>query len=92
LHDSAGGEQEPHEQEPPQVRLPVVPHEAVQGPLAPRTQSNPSSVLPSQSSSRPLQASAGRTQAPHSHDAEHVCVPEMPQGVEHDRSAPAAHE
>jgi hypothetical protein len=59
LQASGGGLQVPHEQLAEQVRLPVVPQKVAQGPVPPAAQGKPSSVSPSQSSSRPLQISAG---------------------------------
>ena len=75
LQDSAGGLQVPHAQELLHVREPVDPHEVVQDPVSPRQHSPFSSQEPSQSSSTPLQVSAGGTQLPQVQELEHVLEP-----------------
>jgi hypothetical protein len=64
LHVSAGGAHVPHAHEALHVREPVEPQVVVQGPELPREQANVSSVAPSQSSSLPLQTSAGGEHVP----------------------------
>jgi hypothetical protein len=81
LHDSLGGVQLPQPQVAPQRRLPVEPQLVVHEPVEPRQQLNPSSHVPSQSSSVPLQVSAGGLHPPHEHAAEHVRDPVVPQDV-----------
>jgi hypothetical protein len=65
LQLSAGGAQLPQVQLALHERVPVVPQPVVQLPIAPRQQVNPSSQVPSQSSSIPLQLSAGGEHVPH---------------------------
>jgi hypothetical protein len=64
LHVSAGGVHEPHMHIALHVRDPVDPHVVVQAPVVPDVHSTVSSTRVSQSSSRPLQPSAGGVQAP----------------------------
>jgi hypothetical protein len=88
LHTSAGGRHAApvgRAQASVQRPAPEVPQSVVHGPEAPRRQSNPSSVSPSQSSSRSLQVSAGGTQAPQPHVAVHVWTPSDPQSAAHGR-------
>jgi hypothetical protein len=79
LHVSLGGAQLPQVQSLRHVRLPVDPQVVVQEPLEPCTQVNPSSATMSQSSSAPLQTSAGGVQLPHEHVELHVREPVVPQ-------------
>jgi hypothetical protein len=81
LHDSAGGPQAPQVQEPEQAWVPIEPHEVEQVPVAPEAHSKPSSAIPSQSSSSPLQVSAGAAQGPQPHAASHPRVPAEPHVV-----------
>jgi hypothetical protein len=82
LHVSEGGVHAFHAHEPEQVRLPVLPQLVVQLPDWPAQHAKVSSQRPSQSSSLPLQVSAGGTQLPHMHEPEQVRVPVVPQVVE----------
>jgi hypothetical protein len=61
-------------QEPEHVRVPE-PQDVEQPPVEPMTHSKPSSVVPSQSSSRALHVSAGPPQGPQVQEAVHVRVP-----------------
>ena len=63
LQVSAGGVQDPQAQADEQTRVPLDPHEFVQEPVLPRQHPRPSSHAPSQSSSIPLQFSAGGVHA-----------------------------
>jgi hypothetical protein len=83
LQLSTGGVQLPQVHAELQVRVPVDPHVLVHEPLVPRAQANPSSGVPSQSSSAPLQSSAGGRHAPQAHEAEQVRLPMVPQVVGH---------
>jgi hypothetical protein len=65
LHCSAGAAQLPHVHELPHVSWPVDAQPVVHDRMAPRTHPKPSSGVPSQSSSTPLQVSAGATHALH---------------------------
>jgi hypothetical protein len=78
LHLSPGGMHEPQAQLAEQVRVPVDPHVVAQFPLDPAGHVNPSSTIASQSSSAPLQVSAGGVQLPHVQLAPHVRVPVEP--------------
>jgi len=89
LHTSAGGMQLPHEHKLEQVLDPVVPQVDVQLPSVPWQQGHPSSHVPSQSSSIPLQVSEGGIHAPHSHDALQVWLPVVPQDVGQFCTSPA---
>jgi len=82
LHVSPGGVQASQLQETLQVRLPTELQEVEQAPDEPAGQAKPSSAVPSQSSSRPLQASAGAAQAPQVQSAAHGRVPVEPHVVE----------
>jgi len=81
LHASAGAAQGPSAQSPSQARVPAVPQGVVQATVAPRTQAKPLSAAPSQSSSRPLQVSAGGRQPVGSPAALQIVVPIVPQEV-----------
>jgi hypothetical protein len=82
LHTSAGGAQAaPHSQLPLHVCVPVEPQVVVQDRVAPAQQVDPSSQTVSQSSSMPLQTSAGGAQMPQAHDKEQTRVPAEPQVV-----------
>jgi len=81
LHVSAGGTQLPQAQEPEQVRVPVLPQVVVQLPDWPAQHAKVSSHRLSQSSSAPLQVSAGGTQLPQAQEPEQVRVPVVPQVV-----------
>ena len=89
LQVSAGGAQAPHAQLPEQVRDPVEPQTVMQLPLAPAQQANPSSHAPLQSSSTPLQVSAGGEHTLQPHAALHVRLPVVPQLVMHEPVDPA---
>ena len=60
--------------------MPQLPHDWDRV-LTPAQQVDPSSQLPSQSSSRPLQVSEGGTQLSHPQEVLHECVPVVPQLV-----------
>jgi hypothetical protein len=81
LQDSPGGLQLPQVQLELQLRVPAVPQPVVQLPTDPRQHANPSSQVPSQSSSLPLQLSAGGAQLPQVQLALHERVPVVPQPV-----------
>jgi hypothetical protein len=66
----------------------VVMHDEVQLRLAPAAQVNPSSGTESQSSSRPLQVSAGGAHAPQVQLAPQVRAPVDPQLVVHEPVVP----
>jgi hypothetical protein len=89
LHDSVGGEQLPHAQLPEQVRVPVEPQVVIHDPVAPAQHAKPSSQVALQSSSIPLQISAGGEQALQPQEPLHVRVPVVPQLVVHDPLVPA---
>ena len=84
LQVSAGGVQLLQEHVSEQVLLPVEPHEVVHAPDEPAQQIKPLSQLPSQSSSLPLQVSAGGVQVPQEHDDEHTLLPVEPHEVVHE--------
>jgi hypothetical protein len=91
---SAGGVQAPHAHDDEQTLVPVVPHEAVQEPVAPRQQGKPSSQAPSQSSSVPLQDSGGGRQAAPDGTwqvAVQSPLPAVPHEVVHGTVFPCAH-
>jgi hypothetical protein len=88
LHSSVVPQQAPQVQSVAQVRFPLTLHALAQVPLVPWTQSKPSSVDPSQSSSRPEQVSDGGAQGPHAQSAPQGCVPEEPQEVMQPRVSP----
>src|SRR5207245_10004189 len=67
------------------------PHEVTHVDVEPAQQANPLSHTLSQSSSRPLQVSAGATQAPSVQAAEHARVPVEPQVVVQADVVPAQH-
>jgi hypothetical protein len=90
LHASAGGAHEPHAHDAVQVREPVEPQLEVHAPLEPAAHVKPSSTSASQSSSSPLQVSAGGLHVPHVHIALQVREPAEPQLVVHAPIAPAA--
>jgi hypothetical protein len=81
LQISGGAMQLPQVHEAVQVLVPVEPQLVVQLPVAPWQQAQPSSHVPSQSSSWPLQLSAGGTQLPQAQVLLHVRVPVEPQLV-----------
>jgi hypothetical protein len=89
LQTSAGGVQLPQAQEPLQVLEPVVPQEVEQASVLPAQQAKPLSQVPSQSSSAPLQASAGGVQVPQAHEALQVLEPMVPQKEVQDSDPPA---
>jgi len=89
LQLSVGGLHVPQAQLALQVRDPVEPQLVVQLPISPWTQVSVSSIDPSQSSSAPLQVSAGALQLPHAHPDEHVLEPVEPQVVVHELVVPA---
>jgi hypothetical protein len=72
-----------------QVFIPGVPQAVVQGVGTPAQQPKPLSQPDTQSSSMPLQVSAGGTQAPGAQPAEQVRVPEEEHEVVHGEVAPA---
>jgi hypothetical protein len=75
----------------PQRRVPAVPQVVVQVAVVPRQHAKPSSHVVSQSSSVPLQTSAGGLHVPHAHDAEQVREPVVPQLAVHEPVDPCAH-
>jgi hypothetical protein len=77
-------------QEPEHVCVPDPPHEVEQPPVEPMTHAKPSSVEPSQSSSRPLHVSTGPPQAPQVQEAVQMRVP-VPQEVEQACVEPTVH-
>ena len=81
LQVSTKGVQEPQAQEELQVREPVVPQEVVQVPVVLRQQAKLSSQAVSQSSSAPLQVSAGGVQEPQAQEELQVREPVVPQEV-----------
>jgi len=83
LHTSLVGVHVPHVQPAWQVRVPGTPS-TVQLPVLPWQHAKPSSHVPSQSSSTPLQVSAGGAQAPHTHVDEQVFVPLDPHELVHE--------
>ena len=91
LHVSDGGLQVFHVHEPEQLRVPVLPQVVVQLPVLPAQHWYPSSHVPSQSSSMPLQVSPGGTQNPQSHEPVHVRLPVLPQVVVQVPDWPAQH-
>src|SRR5688500_8090102 len=90
-HASTGGTHAPSVHVGPQVWVPVEPHAVAQDVVLPRTQAKPSSAVPSQSSSPPLQTSAGGLHIPHAHDPEQVRDPVVPQLVMQLPDIPAQH-
>jgi hypothetical protein len=91
LHTSAGGAHEPHAQLPLHVREPVVPQVVVQLPVRPAQHAKPSSHTVLQSSSTPLQVSAGGEHALYPQLAPHVRDPVVPHVVMHEPLEPAQH-
>jgi hypothetical protein len=91
LHTSAGATHAPCAQAAEQVREPVVPHGVVQAAALPCAQAKPSSMAPSQSSSRPLHTSAGGTHAPSAQSPSQARVPMVPQAVAHATEPPRTH-
>jgi hypothetical protein len=89
LHASVGALQEPQAQLPEQVRVPVEPQVVVHEPVVPAQQANPSSQLALQSSSIPLQISAGGEQALQPQALVQVRLPVVPQLVVQDPLVPA---
>jgi len=81
LHVSVGGTHAPQVHEDEHVCVPTEPQVVVQVPEDPWQHAKPSSHVPSQSSSIPLQVSVGGTQEPHVHQFEHVIVPVVPHVV-----------
>ena len=91
LQLSAGGLQALQAQPLAQVLSPVEPQEVVQLPVAASTQAKPLSLLPSQSSSLPLQLSAGGMQLFQVQAAPQAPAPTVPQLVLQAPLLPAAH-
>jgi hypothetical protein len=89
LHVSVGGEQLPQAQLPEQVRLPIEPQVVTQEPVAPAQQAKPSSQVALQSSSIPLQISAGGEHVLQPQEPLQVRVPVVPQLVVQDPLVPA---
>jgi hypothetical protein len=90
LHDSAGAAQASQAQEALQTRVPEEPQEVTQVPVEPAGQSKPSSAVPSQSSSRPLQVSAGAAHASHMQATLQPREPAEPQEVTQEPKEPGA--
>jgi hypothetical protein len=89
VHPSAGGVHVPSVQAVElHVRVPVDVQLVVHDAVEPAMQPNPSSAVPSQSSSAPLHVSAGGMHVLHSQLAPHVWVPVEPQDDVHDLVAP----
>src|SRR5437867_3142677 len=78
---SAGAQQAPSAQAPVQLCVPATPHVVAHARAVRAQHENPLSHLPSQSSSTPLQISAGGTQSPQVPPAWHVCAPVEPHEV-----------
>jgi len=78
---SGGIVQLPQPHVPLHARVPVEPQLVVQLPVEPAQHVNPSSQVPSQSSSAPLHTSDGGEQLPHPHVPLHVRLPAEPQLV-----------
>jgi hypothetical protein len=92
LHSSSPVEHVPQAQPGAQVRAPSAPVGVVQAATSPRQQARPFSHTPSQSSSAPLQSSAGGAHGSHEQAAEQRLVPVEPQGVAQPSVAPAMQE
>ena len=88
---SIGGVHAPNVQSAAHTRVPVDPQAVVHVATVPSLQSKPSSIIPSQSSSRRLQLSTGGVHAPQAHPLPQVRVPTLPQTVVQLPSAPAQH-
>ena len=88
LHVSAGGVHAPHAQAALHMRVPVEPQLAVHEPLVPDGHVKPLSMTTLQSSSTPLQVSAGGVQAPHVQAAPQTREPVVPQLDVHEDTAP----
>src|SRR5688500_15732513 len=89
---STGGVQTPAQAQPPvHDSVPVVPQLVVQDRVVPAQQANPLSQPETQSSSRPLQVSAGATQDPRTQAALQVREPVEPQLVVQLADVPAQH-
>jgi len=91
LQASMGGTHAPQSQAGVHVRTPAVPQALVQLPEVPGMHVSVSSIRPSQSSSFPLQDSAGAEHAPNVHVAPHVLLPVEPQLVVQEPIAPGLH-
>jgi len=91
LQASIGGLHAPQVQPAVHVLVPPVPQAVEHAPTDPGTHAKPSSIIPSQSSSAPLQTSAGGLHVPYVHNAPHVCEPVEPQLVVHEPIAPGVH-
>jgi hypothetical protein len=93
LQVSAGSSQLPPQvQDDPQRRAPVEPQMVVQGSVVSRQHSKPSSHVPSQSSSRPLQVSGGVLQVTlQAQETPQIRVPVEPQVVVQRVSSPWQH-
>src|SRR5688572_4515462 len=93
LQVSAGGVQPPGTvQADEQVRVPIVPQLVMHASVVPAQQPKPSSQAVSQSSSAPLQISAGGVQLAGTVQlVEHVREPVLPQLVVHERLEPRQH-
>jgi len=83
LQTSVDGVQVPHAHAEEHVRVPVW-SSTVQLPTLPWQHAKPLSHVPSQSSSTPLQISAGGVQSPQTHEAEQAFVPLVPHEVVHE--------
>ncbi len=88
LQTSAGGMQVPSAHVLSQVCIPVLPQLVVHDWLEPWTHAKVSSAVPLQSSSIPLQISAGGMQAPNAQVLSQSCIPVVPQLVVHDSLEP----
>jgi hypothetical protein len=91
LHASSGGVHTPHEQSSAHVRDPVDPHAVVHPSTASLQHAKPSSQPFAQSSSTPLQVSAGGAHASQSQLAEQVSTPVVPHPVVQPRVASLQH-
>jgi hypothetical protein len=88
LHVSAGGAQALTAQPGMQVRVPAVPQLVVQSTALPSQHGKPSSHMPSQSSSAPLQISSGGVHAPQAQAPWQVWAPVLLHDVVHGSVAP----
>jgi hypothetical protein len=91
LQLSAAAVHAPHPQLESQVCMPLDPQVVVQLLIAPTAQVNPSSGTPLQSSSMPLQVSAGGEHTPHEQLVLHTRLPVEPQLVMHVPVSPRTH-
>jgi len=81
LHTSLGAAQLPHAQAVLHTREPVVPQDVVHDSVTPLQQANPSSQVPSQSSSAPLHVSEGGAQAVQAQELLQLREPVVPHEV-----------